>query len=114
MFKKTITVVVLLIMSLSLITAVQAEEAPKLVSQVNSVILDVYKRQARIYSGGYADVQLPISAHPPSPLSLIHILYDLILQLYYICLNFSPYSLFSPFFCQKILSEKFLKVIIKA
>lgn len=39
MFKKTITVVVLLIMSLSLITAVQAEEAPKLVSQVNSVIL---------------------------------------------------------------------------
>lgn len=39
MFKKTIAVVVLLIMSLSLITAVQAEEAPKLVSQVNSVIL---------------------------------------------------------------------------
>ena len=30
MFKKTITVVVLLIMSLSLITAVQAEEAPKI------------------------------------------------------------------------------------
>lgn len=37
-----------------------------------------------------------------------------ILQQYYICLNFSAYSLFTPFFCQKILSEKFLKVIIKA